>query len=248
MPYATLEWQRTPNALVFDCLGSETLGPVALVASQTNATSQTEAPIPSVVKITKVGISFKAVGVALASTLSVNIVYNTNQTPAASLGAGYLTNGPAPNDNSLTGATVPGTASNPNVPGQTAVPTFVQAGGLGIPTNYAVDNQPLFAADITLQAVNFPGATQAGGGMAYFVPTNPDAVYPCGAAPVLGLGGYIFPNGYFTLRANTPGSGTVAGLTVTLFYKPITGKQKWGSPTNQNSFPVPGSTAVPGDF
>jgi hypothetical protein len=243
MAYSVLEWQRTPNAIVFDTLGTETIGPISLAASQATTTAQTWLPMPTTCKIVKVGIAFGAVGVALASTLAVNITYNTNPNPASTLGA-YLANGVVPNDNSFAGAASVGTASNPN----TANTTFTQQGGLGVPTNYAVDNQPLFAADITLQTTNFPSATQAGGGIAYFVPTNPDAVYPCGASPVLGANGYIYPNGYFALRAATPGSGTVAGLVVTLFYKPITGKQKWGSPTNTDSYPLPGSTALTGDF
>jgi len=244
LPYTTVDWQRTPNALVFDTVGSETLGPVNVAASQASTSSVTFIAIPTTCKILKVGISFGTVGVALASTLTVNITYNTNPTPQGVLGA-YLANGVVPNDNSLTGAAVPGTASNANAANTSA---FVQAGGLGQPTNYAVDNQPLFAADITLQTANFPGATQAGGGVAYFVPTNPDAVYPCGASPVLGLGGYIYPNGYFSLRVASPAAGTIAQLSATIFYKPITGKQKWGSPTNQNSYPLPGSTAIAGDF
>ena len=247
MPYASADWQRLPNAIMFDTLGTESLGPVSVLASQVSTTAQTWLPLPSVCKIVKVGISFGAVGVALGTSLTVNVTYNTNPTPAGALGA-YLANGVVPNDNSITGAAVVGTASNANAAGVTAVPTFVQQGGLGVPTNYAVDNQPLFAADITLTTTNFPGATQAGGGIAYFTPTNPDAVYPCGSSPVLGLGGYIYPNGYFALRVATPVSGTIAQLAVTLFYKPITGKQKWGSPTNTNSYPVPGGTANPGDF
>jgi hypothetical protein len=241
MPYGKVDWQRTPNSWVFDSLGSESLGPASILASQTNATAQTWQPFGGTIKIAKVGIAFGAVGVALASTLSVNVVYNTNPNPASSLGAGYLTNGPAPNDNSYTGPL--GTQNAANL---TNFPS--QPGGLGIPTNYAVDNQPLFAADITLQTANFPSATQAGGGIAYFTPTNPDAVYPCGSAPVMGASGLIYPNGYLTLRVNSPVSGTIAQLVAMVYYVPITGKEKWGSPSNTNSFPVPSSTAVPGDF
>jgi hypothetical protein len=247
MPYAKQEWSRTPNSWTFDALSSETLGPVSVSATATtNATAQTIAMIPNTIKIAKVGVIFTSI--AALSGASFNVVYNTNQTPGATLSTGsgtsaqYLTNGCAPNDNSFTGANPPGTSSNAN---SVNTALSVQPGGLGIPTNYAVDNQPLFASDITFNTTNFPGATTAGGGMAYFVPTNFDAVYPCG--PVFGASGYTNVSGYFTLRV-TNASGAIGNLAVTLFYAPITGKEKWGSATNTNSICTPGSTASVGDF
>jgi len=237
MPYAKTDWQRTPNAFVFDAFGTESIGPNAIAISQVSTTSQGSLAIPSICKILKVGIVFSSV-TTLGVTTSFNLVYNTNPNPGSALGA-YLANGPAPNDNSFYNG-ISNAANLTNYPNQ--------IGGQGLPTNYAVDNQPLFAADITFSVANFPLATTAGGAVGYLVPTNPDAVYPCGAAPVLGPAGFIYPNGYFTLRATTTGAISIANFVATLFYVPITGKEKWGSPTNQNAFPVAGSSAVPGDF
>ena len=111
---------------------------------------------------------------------------------------------------------------------------------MGVCTNYAVDNQPLFAADITLQAVNFPGATQANGGVAIFIPTNYDAVYPAGPNVYSTAAAITIPQAYFSLRVNTPVGGTLAALTVTLTVVPVTNRPNWQTPGNPQNVPVPG--------
>ncbi len=233
MPLAKQEWTRTPQAYVFDTPGTESFGTVTLGAGVVNTTVTFAAGLlllPCAVKVVKVGISFSATD--NVTTNAVNIVYNTTAPPNPGGGA-YLANGPAPNDNSQTAGIQVGTsalvtgAPNP-------ASALTQIGGLGVPTNYAVNNQPLFAADIILNTTNFPGATIAGGGFGVFVPTNFDAVYPNGpvpnnAATAASLStGYINQFGYFTLRAITTTSLT--NLTVTLFYAPITMREKWGPP------------------
>lgn len=223
------DWQRMPEAFGFNSLGTESVGPVAILASQAVTTIQGPALlIPCGVKVAKVGIYFGAVGVALGAGLTLNVVYGTN---TALAGGAYAANGVAPQDNAYTGAVVPGTSSNAN-----AANAAVQPGGLGVTTNYAVNNQALFATDIQLTVANFPGATQAAGGINIFTPTNPDAVYPSGFLP-LGGGPVV---GYFTLRALTPVSGTIANVNITLFYEPVTPGEDWFSGNNPQNVPVPG--------
>ena len=152
-----------PRSYVFDAFGTESLGPVSVGASAVNTTVQTVLTIPCACKITKVGISFTATD--NVTTNAVNVVYNTVQPPTT--GGAYLANGVVPNDNSDTAGIAVGTSvlvtGAPN-PANAVLTPANQQGGLGVPTNYAVNNQPLFAADIILNTTNFPGATVGGGG------------------------------------------------------------------------------------
>lgn len=75
--------------------------------------------------------------------------------------------------------------------------------GSGICTDPAVNGDALFNIDVPFTVANFPGATTAGGSSGLgLIPTNPDAVYPCGAV--------------LTLRLRTTAStGSLTQLSVT---------------------------------
>jgi hypothetical protein len=220
VPFAKIDWIRNPNAYTFDALGTESLGPVNIAASQATTTVQTAIAIPCSCKIVKVGVLFGAAGAALAATFTFNIVYNTVVTPYT--GGTYTLPAPAGvgNDNMLTGPS---------------------PGGNGVTTNYATDGTPLFSADVSLTTANFPGATQAGGGTNNFVPTLYDCVYPNGPFTNANTG-VVNANlqSYFTLRMATPAAGTVAQMTVTLFYVPVTMRQEWQTPANPQNQCIPG--------
>jgi hypothetical protein len=98
-------------------------------------------------------------------------------------------------------------------------PTYA-AGGGGFCTNPAVPGNTMFAADVVFNATNFPGnpngsvvipaittATGTGNWAQYFVPNNPDAVWPQGAV--------------MTLRLVTPAStGSITNLCIGAYFEP----------------------------
>jgi hypothetical protein len=224
MPLARQDTARFPRTFVFDAIGNINLGPVTAAIAAANTTVQVAWPLPVSLKVVKVSVAW--LGATLANAPSFNIVYNTVQNLGGSLS--YTQGNVAPNDNSYTGGitTANGTITTvgfPNPALTTAYPTFQQIGGTGVPTNIAVDGQPLFAADVLLNTTNFPGANATAGGQGILIPTNYDAVYPAGPyAYGVGQGIAAFANiaACFTLRATSP-TTTIVGLTATLTVQPI---------------------------
>lgn len=225
MPLAKLDWIRNPGSYTFDAFGTESLGPINILASQANTTVQQAIQLPTSVKIVKIGVVFGALGVVVGTAgFAFNIVYNTVQPPYTGGVYSQATTAPSGaafgNDNSVTGPL---------------------PGGLGVCTNYATNNTSLFATDIAISTANFPSATQANGGANIFVPTFYDAVYPAGPFTDASTGA-VNANlaSVFTLRTTTPVSGTIANLSVTLFFAPITMRESYQTPGNPQNACVPG--------
>lgn len=237
MPFAKLDTARYPRTWLFDALSVVTLGPVTVGIGQANTTVAAIVPLPCAVKVVKVAVSWLTG--TLANLPTFNVVYNTVQSPGSA--QAYTAGNVAPMDNSYTagvsaasGGTltaVPtagaltgnGTPGMPNPALTAALPNFNQQGGLGIPTNVAVDGQPLFFSDVGLNTTNFPGANATTGGQGILIPTNWDAVYPAGFYPYgvqQGMPNAANLSACFTLRGTSPVT-TVTGLTVTLFIAPI---------------------------
>lgn len=207
MPLTKLEWSRLDRAYGFNQLSALNFAPVTPGAGVANTTPQAWIPLPTSFKVSKVAISFAAVN-SLSGGHLVNVVYNTIATPNSGGSEGSV----ASNDNSYA----------------TSGTNF----GWGVPTNGAADGNPLFSADIALNTTNFPGATTSNGGVAVFIPTNYDAVYPSGPVPSLTSPGTINQvAGYFTVRVVTPAStGSITSLVVTLLGEPVTLKASWATP------------------
>lgn len=220
MPIVKEDWVRTPKAYVFNGLHVlGTLKVASVSANAANTTAQDWFPLPTSVKVCKVAISFTAAN-AVTGHL-VNICYNTTATPNIAAAETAVT----ANDNSDTG---PGTAT-------------VQ-GGTGIWTNGAIDGSVLFTSDLLLSTVLFPGMTTTNGGIASFVPTNYDAVYPAGPVPN-SAGVLTQVNGYFTLRVVTPAStGSLTNLVVTLLGECVTSRATYSPPSNPQPVPLPGTS------
>ena len=224
MPLSKQDTARYPRTYVFDTMGMVTLGASTVAIAAVNTTVQDSIPLPTSFKVVKVAVSWLTA--TLANAPSFNIVYNTVQNLSAA--QSYTQGNIVPNDNSYTGGvtTANGTITTvgyPNPALTTLYPGFQQIGGLGVPTNVAVDGQPLFAADVVLNTTNFPGANATAGGQGVLIPTNYDAVYPAGPyAYGVGQGIAAFSNlaAAFTLRATSP-TTTVTGLKVTLFLQPM---------------------------
>ena len=214
MPTSKQDTARYPRTYVFDTFSQPVFGPLTVAIAAAATTVQDSIPLPCSCKVVKVAVSWLTA--TLANLPSFNIVYNTVQ----NLGAAqtYTAGNVAPNDNSYTGG-----HSLDNAALKTLYPNFDQAGGMGVPTNVAVDGQPLFAADVALNTTNFPGAHATLGGQGVLVPTNWDAVYIAGPY-AYGVGQNIpaFANlaSCFTLRSASP-TTTITGLKVTLFVTPI---------------------------
>lgn len=221
MPLAKQDTGRYPRTYVFNTLGHESITASPAIAA-VNSTVQGQINIPCGVKVAKVSVSWLTA--TLANLPSFNIVYNTVQ--ALGSAQTYTQGNVVPNDNSYTNGaigTLLGGSQVPNPALVTAFPNFQQIGGLGIPTNVAVDGQPLFAADVLLNTTNFPGASATVGGQGNLVPTNFDAVYPAGVYPygvAQGMTNAANLAACFTLRATSP-TTAITGLTVTLFLEPI---------------------------
>jgi hypothetical protein len=244
MPITKADTARYPRTWVFDTSYQSTFGPATIGIAQANTTVSAVMPITVGVKVVKVGVSWLTA--TLANLPTFNIVYNTVQNLSAA--QTYTQGNVAPMDNAYTGgvsaatgATLVGATPN-NLQGQafgspgfanpaltTLAAGFQQVGGLGVPTNVAVDGQPLFNADVGLTVANFPGANATAGGQGVIIPTNWDAVYPAGIYPygagqvAAGLGPAYMATDFgacFTLRGTSP-TTTVTGLTVTLFCVPI---------------------------
>jgi hypothetical protein len=244
MPLVKQSWARTPNAFTLNTVGTESIGPLNIAASQANTATQGFLVLPCAVKISKVSIGWSAITDA---TPSFNLVYNTNQAIGGALS--YTAGNVAPNDNSMTGGfpnaaavaaanpqptlaggltsaqltgAITGSPGYPN-PALTALyPTLQQIGGLGVPTNFAVDGQPLFVADVVFNTTNFPGSGTTGG-FGVLIPTNYDAVYPSGPNGPAAVTVPALANlpGAITLRVTTAAAKTITGLTVTVLYEPI---------------------------
>lgn len=235
MPFVKTTWTRTPNAYVLNTLGTETIGPITLGASVVTSSVSGYIILPATVKITKIGVGWQ--GYSGATTF--NLVYNTVQNIASGTTNSYTSTNVAPNDNSqsagvttsTSGASLVsssvsplsvnnGTPGYPNPALTTAYPLLNQQGGLGIPTNFAVDGQPVFYGDVTLNTTNFPGSSSSGGYNILY-PANTDAVYPSGPNPYAGAVYSALANmvGVLTLRCSTTTSLT--NFTATVFYEPI---------------------------
>ena len=226
MPLTKQHTARYPRTWVFDNLHYEGFSSVNVAISNVNTAVLAVMPLATGVKIAKVAVAWTAMTDA---TPSFNIVYNTAQ--ALGSARSYTQGNVVPPDNSYTagitastvGATV-NTVGFPNPALTTAYPNFQQIGGLGIPTNVAVDGQPVFAADVVFNTTNFPGAGTTTGGQGILIPTNYDAVYPAGVYPygvAQGLPNAADLPASFTLRATTGGTETITNLTVSLLLVPI---------------------------
>jgi hypothetical protein len=248
MPQVKTDTSRFPRTWVFDAMDTNTVqyGTVGIAQANTTILAGGIIPIACAVKVVKVAVSWLTATLANAPTF--NIVYNTAQNLNAA--QAYTQGNVAPMDNAYTGGITATTAGStlvsatptnlqglgagspgfPNPALTTASPGFVQQGGLGIPTNVAVDGQPLFYNDVVLNTTNFPGANATNGGYGIIVPTNWDAVYPAGVYPyglqqsLTGSAPAVFATpdfgACFTIRATSP-TTTVTGLAVTLFWTPV---------------------------
>lgn len=223
MPIAKQDTSRNPRTYVFNTTSIVKMAAANVVVSTANTSVLDSFPLSVGVKVLKVGVSWTA---ASDATPSFNIVYNTNQ--ALGSARAYTQGNIVPNDNSYTGGTPAGTllsggqVANPAL--TTAFPNFQQIGGLGVPTNVAVDGQPVFTADVLLNTTNFPGAGTTTGGQGILIPPTFDAVYPAGVyayGVAQGMTNAANLASCFTLRATTGGAVTITNLTVTLFLEPI---------------------------
>lgn len=245
MPYAKSDTSRLPRTWVFDSVQQTTIGPITQTGTVANTAVQAAFPLNVGVKVVKVAVSWTAI----AGAPAFNLVYNTVQ--ALGSAQAYTAGNVAPMDNAYTAgvtATTPGaslvaattngalttngTPGFPNPALTTLAAGFNQQGGLGIPTNVAVDAQPLFFADVVFNTTNFPGSATSGG-QGILIPTNWDAVYPAGIYPYgnqqlvpsyFGGGAAVTPNfgASITLRLVTStGTNSVTNLSVTLFWVPI---------------------------
>lgn len=232
MPFAKSDSARLPRTYVFDSCGYSSFGPATVTAASVNTAVQATIPIPVSCKLLKVAVSWQTA--TLANLPSFNIVYNTAQNLGAA--QAYTQGNVVPNDNSYTNGaqgTLLGGSQIPNPALTALLPNFQQIGGLGVPTNVAVDGQPVFAADVLLNTTNFPGANATLGGQGILIPTNFDAVYPAGVYPYGVAQG--MPNASnlaaaFTIRATSP-TTTITGLSITLFWSPMILSETGGAAT-----------------
>ena len=219
MPIAKQDSVRFPRSYVFDTFHKAALSVATIGPGAVNTTVQDAYVMSASVKVVKVGVLWRSA--VLADAPSFIIVYNTIQ----NLGSPqvYTQGNTVPNDNSYTGGH---SLDNPAL--KTLYPNFDQTGGLGVPTNVAVDGQPVFATDVVFNTTNFPGADPTLGGHGILVPTNYDAVYPSG--PYAYGVGQGMPNaanlsGCLTLRLTNAGLGNITLLRVGLLLMVITTQQ-----------------------
>jgi hypothetical protein len=226
------DWQRVPNAYLWNALNFETICANAGVGTSVSASTINAAgiiPLPFSCKIAKVAIAFTAVSGAASAT--VNIAYGLG---SGSLLSGALIYTPIVGDDSFNGP---------------------PPGGMGAPSTacYAVNNQAVMvtptsgtAGDITFNTTNFPNSTTGSGGIAVFgqaTPTlagiaNCDVVYPTGNA----TGGSVLSGfcGFLSVRFNTSAATTLSGVTISLGLEPVTLSENWAAPYFLNGYPIPG--------
>lgn len=228
MAVAKTQVAHHPQHWQLNTLGTESIGPVTLGAGQSSASSIAGGflMLPFNYKIVKVGVSFFSCD-SVAGTDLFNLV-------VAQSGTAYTAGNVAGNDNSFAQSFQPG-------PLQTAAnyPAPAPAFGLGYPSNVALNNTPVFLADIPFSSA----ATYA------YIPSSPISTSipnPSTATPNLPYGfqgfgwvtcgttggyGIFLPANYdavypanipLTLRATTTAvTGAVASLVITIFYEPM---------------------------
>lgn len=122
------------------------------------------------------------------------------------------------------------------------VPTNDNSEVDGYPTNFAVNGQSLFAADVVLNAANTGFATATGGSAVFSTQGN---AVPAASTIYLAAYDAIYPNGgILTLRLTTPAStGSISNLVVSAILEP-----RVLNPTNVTqtaSFSGTGGVVVP---
>jgi hypothetical protein len=237
---AKRDWQRVPQAFIFNGLHYQTLTLNANVGASVSASTVSGSwgilPLPFACKIAKVAISFTSISDLASAT--INICYG--------IGSGSLLSGtpvftPIVGDDSYTAAT-----------GSTGT-----SGNLGYPSTacWAAQNQAVLwntatgtTASLGFTLANFPGATTGSGGIAVFgqAPSagnfggiiNSDVVYPTGQEQ----GGTLLSGycGFLRAAFNTSGASNVSGCTIILGLEAITLTQNWVTPNSPQPTPIPG--------
>lgn len=229
------DWQRTPNAYVWNTLGFESLCQNVSIATSTSASTVNAAaimPLPFSCKIAKVAVAFTAVSGAASATFQI----------AYGIGSGSI----------LSGVSI----FTPIV-GDDSFNTTASGGNLGFPTSfcYAAHNQAVMwntatgtAADVVLNTTNFPGSTTGSGGIAIFgeAPAsgniagiiNSDVVYASGPQQGSTLNSGFC--GFFIARFNTSAASTISGITISLGLEPITLTETWYTPNSPQATPISG--------